>query len=301
MHRPVALSTGARKRTEVGLEGAQATLQRRPVAWQRHGRRTPTTSPVDESASAHDIELPRATGPLGARSADTAILGSASSSGCAPARADAADNRHTVGRQAAIGRLSPSGTATASSRTSPVGAHAALHATPPTSPHALAAWRVSLSSCCPTAASSKASSSRSQRAATARPGKTSTACRARSSAPEATGCGWSSSMRRNWPATRRAAVARAPPRPRGDAAHRERRRQHQLDRRVRRQPVAHHRLLALGFEGSVLKRRDGRYLPAVTRAPGASSSTAVLEVAPPERASGIVEHVDCRTADDPVG
>ena len=69
-------------------------------------------------------------------------------------------------------------------------------------------------------------------------------------------------------------------------------------------PVVHERLLALGFEGSVLKRRDGRYLPGrrsrswckhKTRA----SSTAVVEVAVANRISGIVERVGCRATHDP--
>ena len=69
-------------------------------------------------------------------------------------------------------------------------------------------------------------------------------------------------------------------------------------------PVVHERLLALGFEGSVLKRRDGRYLPGrrsrswrkhKTRA----SSAAVVEVAVADRMSGIVERVGCRATHDP--
>lgn len=69
-------------------------------------------------------------------------------------------------------------------------------------------------------------------------------------------------------------------------------------------PVVHERLLALGFEGSVLKRRDGHYQPGrrsrswrkhKTRA----SSTAVVEVAIADRISGIVERVGCRATHDP--
>jgi hypothetical protein len=69
-------------------------------------------------------------------------------------------------------------------------------------------------------------------------------------------------------------------------------------------PGVHERLLALGFEGSVLKRRDGRYLPGTrsvswrklkTRA----MSAATLEVAANDRVSGVVERVGCRAADDP--
>jgi hypothetical protein len=68
--------------------------------------------------------------------------------------------------------------------------------------------------------------------------------------------------------------------------------------------VAHHRLLALGFEGSVLKRRDGRYLPgrrscSWRKLKTRSASAAVVEVAPLDHASGIVERAGCRTADDP--
>ena len=69
-------------------------------------------------------------------------------------------------------------------------------------------------------------------------------------------------------------------------------------------PGVHDGLLAIGFEGSVLKRRDGRYLPGQrsrswrklkTRA----TSTAVVEVAVADSRSGIVERVGCRAADDP--
>ena len=68
--------------------------------------------------------------------------------------------------------------------------------------------------------------------------------------------------------------------------------------------VVHDRLLALGFEGSVLKRRDGRYLPGSRscswrKLKTRSSSEAVVEVAPLDRSSGVVERVGCRTADDP--
>jgi bifunctional non-homologous end joining protein LigD len=69
-------------------------------------------------------------------------------------------------------------------------------------------------------------------------------------------------------------------------------------------PIVHDRLLALGFEGSVLKRRDGRYLPgrrssSWRKLKTRSASAAVVEVAAIDRASGIVERVGCRTADDP--
>ena len=66
----------------------------------------------------------------------------------------------------------------------------------------------------------------------------------------------------------------------------------------------HDDLVALGFEGSVLKRRDGRYL-AGRRSPGwrklktRSSSAAVVEVAVADRGTGIVERVGCRVAHDP--
>jgi ATP-dependent DNA ligase len=68
-------------------------------------------------------------------------------------------------------------------------------------------------------------------------------------------------------------------------------------------PGVHDRLLAIGFEGSVLKSRDGRYLPGQrsrswrklkTRA----TSTAVVEVVVADRSSGIVERVGCRATDD---
>ena len=69
-------------------------------------------------------------------------------------------------------------------------------------------------------------------------------------------------------------------------------------------PDVHARLLALGFEGSVLKRRDGRYLAgrrsrAWRKLKTSSSSAAVVEVAAVDRASGIVERVGCRVADAP--
>ena len=68
--------------------------------------------------------------------------------------------------------------------------------------------------------------------------------------------------------------------------------------------LVHERLVALGFEGSVLKRRDGRYLAGQrsrswrkhkTRA----SSAAIVEVAIADRSSKIVERIGCRAADDP--
>ena len=69
-------------------------------------------------------------------------------------------------------------------------------------------------------------------------------------------------------------------------------------------PDVHARLLRLGFEGSVLKRRDARYLPgrrsrAWRKLKTSSSSPAVVEVAAADRASGIVERVGCRVADAP--
>jgi bifunctional non-homologous end joining protein LigD len=70
------------------------------------------------------------------------------------------------------------------------------------------------------------------------------------------------------------------------------------------EPTVHARLVALGFEGSVLKRRDGRYLPgrrsrAWRKLKTRSSTLAVVEVAAPDRCSGIVERVGCRAVDDP--
>jgi hypothetical protein len=68
--------------------------------------------------------------------------------------------------------------------------------------------------------------------------------------------------------------------------------------------VVHNQLVTLGFKGSVLKRRDGRYLPGQrsrswqkhkTRA----STQAVVEVAIPDRASAVVERIGCRAPDDP--
>jgi ATP-dependent DNA ligase len=69
-------------------------------------------------------------------------------------------------------------------------------------------------------------------------------------------------------------------------------------------PAVHARLVALGFEGSVLKRRDGRYLPgcrsrAWRKLKTRSSTLAVVEVAVADRCSGIVERVGCRAAADP--
>ncbi|MDX6678088.1 MAG: dependent ligase domain [Solirubrobacteraceae bacterium] len=69
-------------------------------------------------------------------------------------------------------------------------------------------------------------------------------------------------------------------------------------------PIVHDRLLALGFEGSVLKRRDGRYLPgrrssSWRKLKTRSSSAAVVEVAALDRATGIVQRVGCGTANDP--
>lgn len=69
-------------------------------------------------------------------------------------------------------------------------------------------------------------------------------------------------------------------------------------------PAVHVELLQLGFEGSVLKRRDGRYR-AGTRSPTwrklktRSVTTAVIEVAARDRASSVVERIGCRTTDDP--
>jgi bifunctional non-homologous end joining protein LigD len=69
-------------------------------------------------------------------------------------------------------------------------------------------------------------------------------------------------------------------------------------------PAIHARLVALGFEGSVLKRRDSRYLPgsrsrAWRKLKTRSSTPAVVEIAAADRSSGIVERVGCRAADDP--
>jgi bifunctional non-homologous end joining protein LigD len=69
-------------------------------------------------------------------------------------------------------------------------------------------------------------------------------------------------------------------------------------------PAIHARLVALGFEGSVLKRRDGRYLPgrrsrAWRKLKTRSSTPAVVEIATADRSSGIVERVGCCAADDP--
>jgi ATP-dependent DNA ligase len=69
-------------------------------------------------------------------------------------------------------------------------------------------------------------------------------------------------------------------------------------------PAIHDRLVALGFEGSVLKRRDGRYLPgrrsrAWRKLKTRSTTLAIVEIATADRCSGIVERVGCRAADDP--
>ena len=66
----------------------------------------------------------------------------------------------------------------------------------------------------------------------------------------------------------------------------------------------HDRLLALGFEGSVLKRRDSRYLAGSRsrswrKLKTRSSSAAVVEIAVADRGTGIVERVGCRVEDDP--
>ena len=66
----------------------------------------------------------------------------------------------------------------------------------------------------------------------------------------------------------------------------------------------HEHLVALGFEGSVLKRRDGRYHAGRRsrdwrKLKTRSSSAAVVEVAVADRGTGIVECVGCRAADDP--
>ena len=69
-------------------------------------------------------------------------------------------------------------------------------------------------------------------------------------------------------------------------------------------PHVHARLLGLGFEGSVLKRRDARYLAgrrsrSWRKLKTNSISAAVVEVAVADRASGIIERVGCRVADAP--
>ncbi len=75
---------------------------------------------------------------------------------------------------------------------------------------------------------------------------------------------------------------------------------YQAEQAVQNQPVG------LGFEGSVLKRRDGRYWPGQrsslwrevkTRA----QCSSVLEVVSRDPRSGVVERVGCRVADDPRG
>jgi bifunctional non-homologous end joining protein LigD len=66
----------------------------------------------------------------------------------------------------------------------------------------------------------------------------------------------------------------------------------------------HDDLVALGFEGSVLKRRDGRYRPGQRsstwrKVKARSRCSAVIEAAARDRESGVVERVGCRAADDP--
>ena len=70
-------------------------------------------------------------------------------------------------------------------------------------------------------------------------------------------------------------------------------------------PVVHDRLVALGFEGSVLKRRDGRYLawPALTQLAQAQDPSEQRRRSSRSRspiaAASIVERIGCRAADDP--
>lgn len=69
-------------------------------------------------------------------------------------------------------------------------------------------------------------------------------------------------------------------------------------------PKVHEGLLQLGFEGSVLKRRDGTYRPGQRsstwrKLKTRSTTTAVIEVAARDRTSGVVERIGCRAADDP--
>lgn len=68
--------------------------------------------------------------------------------------------------------------------------------------------------------------------------------------------------------------------------------------------AVHRELLRLGFKGSVLKRRDGRYRPGERsllwrKVKTRSQSEAVLEVVARDRSSGVIERVGCRAVDDP--
>jgi hypothetical protein len=71
--------------------------------------------------------------------------------------------------------------------------------------------------------------------------------------------------------------------------------------------AVHRELLRLGFEGSVLKRRDGHYRPGersslwrkVKARSQYSAVLAVLAVVARDRNSGLVERVGCHTAEDP--
>lgn len=69
-------------------------------------------------------------------------------------------------------------------------------------------------------------------------------------------------------------------------------------------PAVHTELLQLGFEGSVLKRRDSRYRAGQRsqtwrKLKTRSTTAAVIEVAARDRASGVVERIGCRTTVDP--
>lgn len=66
----------------------------------------------------------------------------------------------------------------------------------------------------------------------------------------------------------------------------------------------HRELLRLGFEGSVLKRRDGRYRPGQRsslwrKVKTRAQSSAIVAIVARDRSSGLVERVGCRVADDP--
>ncbi len=68
--------------------------------------------------------------------------------------------------------------------------------------------------------------------------------------------------------------------------------------------AVHDELLRLGFEDSVLKRRDGRYRPGQRsslwrKVKTRAQSSATVAIVARNRSSGLVERVGCRAADDP--
>ncbi len=88
-----------------------------------------------------------------------------------------------------------------------------------------------------------------------------------------------------------------------DAGRRRRRARAHLGRRRESQAV-HAQFVDLGFEGSVLKRRDGRYWPRQRsslwrKVKARSQCSSVLEVVSSDPCIDVVERVGCRVAGDP--